>query len=185
MFKKFIITGPDGRPYLERTYLLDTRWGGIYFHKILVSDPDRDLHDHPWKFLSVLLWGHGYYEHQPDGTKKYFSPFSINWRRDPAEPHRLELPKERGREQPQWTLVFIGRKVRDWGFHVPRERAAEYGPFPPVDGTTWDDPDLEPYHSRYVKDAVWIDFRSYLDVKFPDGWQKEPGYDEKPIQGGK
>lgn len=174
MFKTFDITGPDGELYLRRKYLLDTRWGGIYFHQIVRSDPDRDLHDHPWKFLSILLWGFGYYEHQADGTMKYFPPFSINHRPDPAAPHRLELTKDprTGREKPQWTLVFVGRKMREWGFHVPVGLDAPYG------GSA--NPD-----SKYVRLATWVEFRKYLDVKFPKGWAKEPGYDEKPVQGAK
>jgi hypothetical protein len=43
---------------------INTRFGGVKLHHILRSDDDRDLHDHPWSFLSIVLKG-GYWEHTP------------------------------------------------------------------------------------------------------------------------
>ena len=37
----------------------------------------------------------------------------INARLKPNIPHRLEL-----HEGPVWSLVFMGRKVREWGFQT-------------------------------------------------------------------
>lgn len=60
--KKQIIRNDDGVPYMVRR-AINTRFGGVKLHHILRSDDDRDLHDHPWSFLSIILWG-GYWEHR-------------------------------------------------------------------------------------------------------------------------
>jgi len=139
-FSKLVIRTADGDPYLTRIILSKTRWGRIFIHAIHRSDQDRELHDHPWQFVSLLLKGPGYLEHQPDGSAIRFGPLSINWRLDAAEPHRLELDEKCG---PQWTLVFCGRHIRDWGFHVPKAKAVRAritgGPSEYVAGTYWVD----------------------------------------------
>lgn len=109
--KKFIIKGCDKQPYLIRYYLLKTRWLSIYLHHILRSDEDRELHDHPWSFWSIILWG-GYWEHRPNGIVRY-EPGAMLWRPRPW-PHRLEV------NRPAWTLVIIGARRREWGFHTPQ-----------------------------------------------------------------
>src|SRR5436309_679857 len=54
------ITRADGKPYLRRLLLFKTPWFGIYLHEFLGPD-DACTHDHPWPFLSLILWG-GYWE---------------------------------------------------------------------------------------------------------------------------
>ena len=60
-----IIDRLDKKPYLERYYLfLRDRKNfpfNIFLHKFLKSDSE-DLHDHPWNFISIILWG-GYWEY--------------------------------------------------------------------------------------------------------------------------
>lgn len=51
-----------GAPYLERYYI--GTWFGVraYLHRFVACDPDRGLHDHPWRWaVSVILAGY-YYE---------------------------------------------------------------------------------------------------------------------------
>jgi hypothetical protein len=51
------IGGKDD-PYLLRWYLIPrNRFFNVYLHKIVRSDDDRALHDHPWWWLSVMLKG--------------------------------------------------------------------------------------------------------------------------------
>jgi len=103
----------DKEPYLERYYLfLKDRKSfpfNIFLHKFLKSDPD-DLHDHPWSFISIVLYP-GYWEHTEEG-KSWIKPLSIR-RAPPNTFHRIELDKN----IPYcWTLFIPGTKVRDWGF---------------------------------------------------------------------
>jgi hypothetical protein len=136
--KKQIIRNDDGVPYMVRR-AINTRFGGVKLHHILRSDDDRDLHDHPWSFLSIILWG-GYFEHRPTQwcencgrsmiglnrfcnaggahhhaltEKTWHGPGSVLWRPAPSV-HRLELPAGKT----VWSLVFTGPKRREWGFHT-------------------------------------------------------------------
>ena len=99
-------------PYLVRYYIFSCRWFSVKLHNILLSDDDC-MHDHPWKFISIILKG-GYVEHTPgigskDVSKKIYHPGNILVR--PAHwIHRLEI------HQPAWTLVITFKKVRLWGF---------------------------------------------------------------------
>ncbi|MEJ2214959.1 MAG: hypothetical protein P8Y20_13150, partial [Gammaproteobacteria bacterium] len=54
-----IINGNHGEPYLERYHLFRLPGGGgVYIHRFIDSDPDRGLHDHPWKAaVSLILSG--------------------------------------------------------------------------------------------------------------------------------
>ncbi len=84
-------------------------------HHILRSDNERDLHDHPFSFFTLLLTG-SYLEILPDSGGVGTVPvhrrrFSLRF--VPAErPHRLVLTR------PVWTLVLAGPRSRPWGFFV-------------------------------------------------------------------
>lgn len=63
--KKITIKGCDARgdgqtPYLTRWYLFQSKHLNIYLHKFHRADSD-ELHDHPWDFISIVLWN-GYVE---------------------------------------------------------------------------------------------------------------------------
>lgn len=122
LFRKKTIYREDGSPYLIRYYLFRCPWFQIVLHHILLSDNDC-LHDHPWKFVSIILKG-CYWEKtfackpQLVGggifftggyrlTKHYAGEILVrpaNWK------HALIL------EKPCWTLVIMGKYVRQWGF---------------------------------------------------------------------
>lgn len=102
---------PQSGPLLIRYYVLSTPLVAVFVHHLMRSDNDRDWHDHPWSFVTVLL-SSGYREHTPRGTF-WRRRFSILYR--PATwLHWLEL------ERPTWTLVIRFRRVREWGFVTPR-----------------------------------------------------------------
>jgi hypothetical protein len=96
----------------------------LRLHCILRSDNDRDLHDHPFDFTSLILKG-SYREH-------YYDPALGSDPSDPAN-HRTRVyrPGDRNTCQadkahrievldgPVWTLVWSGPRVRKWGFHTP------------------------------------------------------------------
>lgn len=117
LFSKRVIQGPDSTPYMVRRIIFRCRWFGIHLHHILRSDSDRALHDHPWSFVSVILWG-GYWEwvdgdmdgrvYARVGTWK--CPGSVLIRRA-EHAHRVTL------DRPCWSLVFTGPRRRTWGFY--------------------------------------------------------------------
>lgn len=51
----------------------------FYFHCFLRSDDDRALHDHPWDFLSVILFGR-YQEHRDEDSIYLLSPEHHDYR---------------------------------------------------------------------------------------------------------
>lgn len=109
IFKKRVISREDGKAYLVRYYILRTPWFRVRLHHILLSDYDC-LHDHPWNFLSVILWG-GYYEFRDSRPFSWKPPGSILYRKA-EDRHRLVLQK------PAWTLVFMLKRRRQWGFYT-------------------------------------------------------------------
>lgn len=117
--------------YLKRWFIVgnDENWDGFHLllHHILRSDADRELHDHPFDFVSVILW-RGYLEetelHTADFPAKLrhlctpaCHPLRRKWPgmildRRSAHRHRVHLIDEK----PSWSLVFTSGKKRDWGF---------------------------------------------------------------------
>jgi hypothetical protein len=108
--RKIVITDAGGKPYLTRWILFKLFGLKLYLHKLHTDDADRDLHDHPWNFASIILRG-GYNELGPDGQWTRYRWLNI---KKATDAHRLVLLR-----YPTWTLLFVGRKSRDWGFHTP------------------------------------------------------------------
>jgi len=118
--KLVTLTGPTGGTidHLLRISLVRTPWFSIKLHKLLSSDTDRYLHDHPWHWFSLMLSG-SYSEERP-GSVKVHRPGSmrIRWA---SSPHRLTLLTPH-----VWTLFITGGRLpgddngkRRWGFHTP------------------------------------------------------------------
>jgi len=126
--RRRVITERDSDvPYLIRYYLfLKERKNfpfNITLHKVLVSD-EPTLHDHPWSYATFILKG-GYWEWIPVRSNEGFVVGSTRvWRgpghfrfRKPDDLHWLELEKDsEGNEIPCWSLFFMGRKQKEWGF---------------------------------------------------------------------
>lgn len=141
--KKQIIKGCDARgdgeePYLTRWIICKFKHFHLYMHKFHRSDSD-DLHDHPWDFISVVLW-RGYieetfiksprlvntgYENINNAPKALYSPLYkyITKRKKRIYPgqiifrpathaHRVELINNK----PAYTLLINFGYVRQWGF---------------------------------------------------------------------
>ena len=124
-FSRFDIRdGQTGELYLRRWRIVQTPWFAIYLHKIATPDKDRDLHDHPWPFLSLVLRGgydellrtRAYWPHTPPtqrGVRRGW--LSIAFRRA-TDAHRIVSLHR----TPTWTLVLTGRRRRSWGFYTER-----------------------------------------------------------------
>jgi hypothetical protein len=110
-----IIGGPQGI-YLVRWFAVPrNRLFNIYLHRILRSDDDRALHDHPWFNLSLILSGY-YIEHTiaSGGVhRRALRGVGDIKARAPWAAHRLEV------DAPCVTLFLTGPKMRSWGFHCP------------------------------------------------------------------
>jgi hypothetical protein len=63
-FREGHLLHADGTPYMERFALFETPWISARIHHIASPDLDRDMHDHPWNFASLVLSG-GYTEARP------------------------------------------------------------------------------------------------------------------------
>lgn len=101
--------GYPNDPYLSRLTIIKTPWFSVKLHRIYRPDQQEDLHDHPWSFLSIIIWGH-YLENTPDGYRRRWW---FNWKRA-EDRHSIREVSRR----PVWTLVFCGRERREWGFWV-------------------------------------------------------------------
>lgn len=107
--------GPQDNIYLDRYTLLGTPYFSIKFHRIFRPDRQRDLHDHPWNFLSLIIKG-CYTEITEDKRKSPDGCYDRVWFsfHKAEEFHRIDYVSK----SPIWTLVFCGSKKRDWGFKI-------------------------------------------------------------------
>lgn len=132
VMRRMTLRRADGRAYLDRLRIVQTPWFGVYLHRMDAPDPGRDLHDHPWPFITCVLSG-GYTEYRADlrdaglladrAESTGRLPGRIE-RRYPWRPRRMRLDEAHTivvlHKVPTWTLVLTGRRVRNWGFYVPR-----------------------------------------------------------------
>jgi hypothetical protein len=97
------------RNYLTRLRIIQTPLFALYLHRMDGPDSRVTLHDHPWPFLSVILRG-GYDELR-------------NYDDDLVSVERLNVKSAtdfhtivRLHRVPTWTLMFVGRRRRVWGY---------------------------------------------------------------------
>ena len=119
-----------GSPLLLYRYILFRLPAiGVYLHQFVRSDYERALHDHPWPYVAIVL-KNGYYEvHDQTISGKEICEFRAPGRVlvRPAEwRHRVQLqvrwwyqPGSSYYEVHSWSLVIVGRRQRQWGFHTP------------------------------------------------------------------
>lgn len=147
--------GDADKPYLTRYTLVDTGRWQLCLHVFHRSDWTRDLHDHPWNFLSLILWG-GYYEETPNGVKKLYRPGQLLYRKaehihrvqllckrdaTPIEKRYEKVNKEELTYLPRRkavTLVLMSNRRRTWGFWEPQ-----------ADGISWSFISFSAYFQKY------------------------------------
>lgn len=128
-----LIRRADGRPYLVR-HLVCRLPGGrrIYLHHFLASDDADVVHDHPCRFVSLLLSG-AYTEerllHLRDINQPIIRPHSFGRLMVNHIPrhrwHRVVL-----RTPSVWSLVWRGRTRKQWTLRRILWRAAAEGRWP-------------------------------------------------------
>lgn len=110
------IRQPDeiiGEKYMRRWHLRRKEGGwNLYLHRYDGSDDDRALHDHPWRSVSILLWGN-LGEVSKKGEHRLW-PITPKFR-SAEYAHRINLKSKFA-----YTLFFTFRKQREWGFHCPK-----------------------------------------------------------------
>jgi hypothetical protein len=113
------IRSKKGELHFKRWQIWSTRWFNIYLHYINKADDDKDFHDHPWSFWSIILKGN-YIEHIgikgiPE-QQYYKSIFRWRWHcayRKKDIPHRIFYIIG---NKPVWSLVITGPGGRKWGY---------------------------------------------------------------------
>lgn len=147
LFKHKDVVKPEGL-YLRRYYVLRTPWFRVFLHWLARDDDDRDPHDHPWSFWTLVLRG-GYC----DERWCRFMATKFNGHRDVQEPLRVlddEEPMRPGtlrfREAEHthrvrdtkpntWTLIVASPVKRMWGF---RDATWAFHPAPEYLGDAYD-----------------------------------------------
>lgn len=129
LLRKKIIKGCDARgdgesPFLTRITLFACRFCAAYIHKFHRSDADEH-HDHPWAFVSLILW-RGYFEETSpytEGMDKALDLTRCAYSRKRVWPGMVLFRKATHRHRvvlvggkPAVTLIIRGPYVRDWGF---------------------------------------------------------------------
>ena len=104
-----------GNPYMARLEIARLFNWSLKLHIILRSDTDKELHDHPWDFWSLVICGK-YYEFCENNKIVERKTRSLEFR--PADwKHRVVLDTDaRGYEKPCATLVLTSPVKREWGF---------------------------------------------------------------------
>ena len=125
---RMMIPCRDGSDYLFRLRIIQTPWFGVYLHDIYEDDGDRDPHNHPWSFVSLVLRGHdtercfGDPGHgRDDYTLKTHKRFSVHrMGRDSA--HRI-VEAAPGLK----TLIVTGPRRASWGFFRQDPGVSQHG----------------------------------------------------------
>jgi hypothetical protein len=101
--------GDPSCPYLIR-WVFDFYLFSIRIHHWLASDDQRNMHDHPWGYVTFVIRG-GYTDVNPNGRIP-LPRWSL--RKFPATHQHTTLVNPGG----AWTILLTGRDKREWGFWV-------------------------------------------------------------------
>lgn len=128
LFERFEIPNYDGEGvYLTRWRIVQTPWFALYLHRFTAPDPRPTLHDHPWSFVSVILRG-GYVERRLNPltltVDEHRRVRRVNVVR-PLDAHAI-VSLDR---TPTWSLLFVGKRRRKWGYMEPAGDGWTWTPF--------------------------------------------------------
>lgn len=134
IYRRLRLRRSDGQVYLDRWGVGHDRLGRVLLHRMDAPDPGIDLHDHPWWFMSIVLWG-GYTELRADirdapvlaAVSESPGLFScergVEVVRPPLSARVMRLDEchtiTRLHRRRCWTLVIGGPRRRKWGFYLP------------------------------------------------------------------
>lgn len=110
-------------PYLFRLRIIQTPWFGIYLHDIFEPDGDRDPHNHPWSFISIILRGSYTELVYPFPEKAIGSNlfYEEHWKRFSFHRMGRESAHRITEASPGLkTLILTGPRRGNWGFFTPQ-----------------------------------------------------------------
>lgn len=136
------IYGKDGSVYMERYWIIAPssrlRWllPLMRMHIIHSADSDRDPHDHPWSFTSLILRG-SYWENRwtakPEEARRsyrgrYHRTAGSCYRMDLGEFHRItDIDSQDAYiKTPVTTLCILNRRQETWGFLLADGRKRDW-----------------------------------------------------------
>jgi len=106
------IKSKEGVVHFKRWQLLKTPWFSIYFHGIYKADEDLHLHNHPWNYTSICVWG-SFFE-ASEHSMTLVSPLTIS-RQKSSRFHKIWKLQSKA----VYTLFFVSNRVEgDWGYLV-------------------------------------------------------------------
>lgn len=103
-----ILIGDPACPILKR-WTLKTPFLKFRIHKFFANTHDRDTHDHPWPFLTFVLWG-SYDDINLDGKVDHLRIGSIRYR------SAIHAHKTFAGPKGCITFVVSPYESREWGF---------------------------------------------------------------------
>lgn len=95
--------------YLKRWYI-ETPFFSLRIHHWLSGDDNRNFHDHPWSFFSLIVKG-SYEDVSPNG-RELSKVGSIRFR-SATHKHYVEVAPNGC-----WSLLITGPRIRRWGFWI-------------------------------------------------------------------
>lgn len=101
--------GDEACPYCFR-WVLNLGLFAIRLHKWIGNDDLRARHDHPYWFITLVLWGS--YLDVTEKGEELMRPGAIRFRRSTHQ-HSVKLVSK-----PCYTLLVSGPFWRQWGFWV-------------------------------------------------------------------
>lgn len=133
--KREVIGAPLCPLMYRWTLFGDDARGKVMLHRFPPNTTDADIHDHPWPFVTMVLWG-SYDDIVPCptclGEPLYWGGgeevkcwqcfgkgivFGERMRAGKICRRRAEhTHRTRTHDVGAWTLVITGKKVREWGF---------------------------------------------------------------------
>lgn len=135
----------DGTLYLRRYYLGKLFGQTFYLHNFIKSDPDRGVHDHPWRRSGSLILAGSYFEEtvgnlwgnnpaESKAVRRKRNPLSLKFIKG-TDFHRVILYPNQEKMTP-WTIFFHGDYVKGWGFRRQLAQGHEFEVFQPKIGSS-------------------------------------------------
>jgi hypothetical protein len=102
---------------IDRFVIVRTPLFALYVHRMHHPDGQRDPHDHPRHFISIVLRGGYTEEYYPTATDQRFDLR----RHDRWSAHRKKIRVAHrivAVDPGTITLCLLGRRRQDWGFYI-------------------------------------------------------------------